>query len=584
MVYARMMLRAKSRVLVSALLVATAMSMAMFVFAPVQSANSGPALTVSVAANRHAISPDIYGMNFADPTLAQELRLPVDRWGGNATSRYNWTTNVHNTGSDYYYENIAGGQTTDQFVDTDRAHGTKPIVTVPLIGYVSKASPVNHPFFCGFSVAQYGAQQETDPYNADCGNGRHTDGTAITGNDPLETSVATDGSFVQNWVAHFVARHGAAAAGGVPYYDLDNEPVLWDSTHRDVHPSALTYDELESRTTTYAAAVKAGDPTAKTLGPSDWGWLAYFDTNVAGDRAAHGNVPLGQWYLQRMKAYEQLHGTRILDYFDEHFYPQGSNVAIGPAGDAATQALRLRSTRALWDPTYTDESWIGQVIRAIPLFHGWIDGSYPGTRLSIGEYNWGGLESINGALAEADVLGIFGRERVDLAMMWAPPTTEQPGAFAFRMYRNYDGAGGSFGDIGVQSTSADQGQLAIYGAQRSADGAVTLTVINKTGNDLRSTLSLAGWSGNALAQVYAYSPTNLHAVVRQADLPVGQGGFTTTYAANAITLVVLTPSANSLPPSPRSSALPLPSPAAPLPVPRPTVPIVGLPAPVPGRR
>ncbi|MDQ6908269.1 MAG: glycoside hydrolase family 44 protein [Chloroflexota bacterium] len=579
-----MMLRTKARVLVSALLVAAAMSMAMFVFAPVQSANSGPALTVSVAANRHAISPDIYGMNFANPTLAQELRLPVDRWGGNATSRYNWTTNVHNTGSDYYYENIASGQTTDQFVDADRAHGTKPIITVPLIGYVSKASPANHPFFCGFSVAHYGAQQETDPYDADCGNGRHTDGTAITGNDPLKTSVATDESFVQNWVAHFVTQYGAAVAGGIPYYDLDNEPVLWDSTHRDVHPSALTYDELESRTTTYAAAVKAGDPTAKTLGPSDWGWLAYFDTNVAGDRAAHGNVPLGQWYLQRMKAYEQLHGARILDYFDEHFYPQGSNVAIGPAGDAATQALRLRSTRALWDNKYTDESWIGQVIRAIPLFHSWIDGSYPGTRLSIGEYNWGGLESINGALAEADVLGIFGRERVDLATMWAPPTTEQPGAFAFRMYRNYDGAGGSFGDIGVQSTSADQGQLAIYGAQRSADGAVTLMVINKTGSDLRSALSLAGWSGNALAQVYAYSPANLHAVIRQADLPVGQGGFTATYTANTITLVVLTPSANPLPPSPRSSALPLPSPAAPLPMPRPTVPIIGLPAPVPGRR
>ncbi len=577
--------RAITHIALSALLVFAATVTVAFTFAPVRAANTGPALSVNIAANRHAISPDIYGMNFADPTLARELRLPVDRWGGNSTSRYNWTTNVYNTGSDYFYENIATGETTDQFVDADRAHGTKPIITVPLIGYVSKASPANHPFNCAFRVSNYGAQQQTDGYDPDCGNGLHTDGTPITGNDPLDTSVATDGSFVQNWVAHFVARYGPAASGGVPLYDLDNEPVLWDSTHRDVHPGALTYDELKSRTQTYAAAVKAGDPTAQTLGPSDWGWLAYFDTNVAGDRAAHGNLPLGQWYLQQMQAYEQAHGVRILDYFDEHFYPQESGVALSPAGDAATQALRLRSTRGLWDPTYTDESWIGQVIEAIPRFHGWIDASYPGTKIAIGEYNWGGLESINGALAEADVLGIFGRERVDLATIWSPPATGQPGAFAFRMYRNYNGNGASFGDTGVQSASADQGQLAIYGAQRTADGAVTLMVINKTGGDLRSALALSGYMPNGQAQVYSYSLANLNRIVRQADLPVGARGFTATYAANAITLVVLTPPAQPLPlpPVPQPSAPPLSSPP-PLPLPRPTVPIIGIPSPVPGRR
>jgi len=29
-------------------------------------------------------------------------------------------------------------------------------------------------------------------------------------------------------------------------------------------------------------------------------------------------------------------------------------VSLAPAGDASTQALRLRTTRSLWDPTYTD--------------------------------------------------------------------------------------------------------------------------------------------------------------------------------------------------------------------------------------
>ena len=136
------------RTLVGILLTATVITAAPV--APISAASPGPALAVNAAATRYPISPDIYGMNFADAALAQELRIPVERRGGNATSRYNWQTNVSNTGSDYFFENIAGQQTTDQFVDADRAHGTQSIITVPLTGYVAKASPTNHPFLCGF--------------------------------------------------------------------------------------------------------------------------------------------------------------------------------------------------------------------------------------------------------------------------------------------------------------------------------------------------------------------------------------------------------------------------------------------------
>ena len=130
------------------------------------------------------------------------------------------------------------------------------------------------------------------------------------------------------------------------------------------------------------------------------------------------------------------------------------------------------------------------------------------------------------------------------------------------MYRNYDGQGGSYGDIWVRSSSADQGQLAVYGAQRSADGALTLMMINKTGNDLTSNLALANFTPAATAQVYTYSAANASAIVRGAALPVSASGFTTTYPANAITLVVI----------PRGSAAPTdtPAPATNTPVP-PTV-------------
>jgi len=245
--------------------------------------------------------------------------------------------------------------------------------------------------------------------------------------------------------------------------------------------------------------------------------------------------------------------------------------------------LRLRSTRSLWDPTYTDESWIGQAVQLIPTFRGWVNASYPGMKIAISEYNWGGLESINGALAQADVLGIFGRERVDLAAIWAPPTSAQPGAYAFRMYRNYDGHGGAFGDTSVRAVSADQGQLAIYGAQRSNDGAVTLMVINKTASDLTSSLALSGFTPASSAQVYRYSAANLSAIQPQAPVPVTATGFSMTYAANSLTLVVMARPLGPLP-APKPSGPPQVPPPAVLPAPRPTAPSVGIPDPLPSPR
>jgi hypothetical protein len=403
---------------------------------------------------------------------------------------------------------------------------------------------------CGFSVAKYGAQQQTDSWRPDCGNGLTPDGDPITGNDPADTSAPIDPSFVEGWIKHLTGRFGTAAEGGVAYYNLDNEPMLWHVTHRDVHPEPVGYDELRDRTYAYAAAIKAADPTAKTLGPALWGWTAYFYSALdstagdywwkqAPDRAAHDDMPLTAWYLQQMQLYEQQHGVRILDYLDFHYYPQASSVALAPVGDAATQALRLRSTRSLWDPTYEDESWIDEPVRLIPRMREWVDSYYPGTKLAIGEYNWGALDHINGALAQADVLGIFGREGLDIAFLWAPLTADDPFAYAFRLYRNYDGAGSTFGDQSIQATSSDQEKLAIYAAQRSSDQAVTILVINKSDEALTSEIAIQGLTNADMAQVFQYSADNLQSIVALPDQPLTADGFQATFLGESITLFVI---------------------------------------------
>jgi hypothetical protein len=125
------------------------------------------------------------------------------------------------------------------------------------------------------------------------------------------------------------------------------------------------------------------------------------------------------------------------------------------------------------------------------------------------EYNWGGPEHISGAIAQADILGIFGREGLDLGTIWGPPDLNSPLMFAFKVYRNYDDAGGEFGNTSLGATSADQGKLAVYAARRTADRTVTVVVINKTFGDLNTDLTLDHLKAQGLAKVYQYSGADL---------------------------------------------------------------------------
>jgi hypothetical protein len=283
------------------------------------------------------------------------------------------------------------------------------------------------------------------------------------------------------------------------------------------------------------------------------GWTYYWygaydgqreDWSSPDDRLDNGNMPFVPWYLQQMQQYEQNTGVRLLDYLDLHYYPQAPGVSLSPAGNAATQALRLRSTRSLWDPAYVDESWIrdagpdGGIVKLIPRMRAWVDEYYPGTKLAITEYNWGAPEHINGALAQADVLGIFGREGLDLATLWGPPEADQPGAWAFRLYRNYDGAGGRFGDTGVKASSSDEAQLAIYAAERSSDRALTVLVINKATTPLTGTLTIANATLAGAVAVYRYSPADLTQIVQEEDLALNSAGTEIQFGAQSVTLFV----------------------------------------------
>jgi len=479
-------------------------------------ADEGPQIAVDLAADRHAIPDAVYGMSFAPPALARELALGVDRFGGNRMATYDWRTGVSSTAADYFFETVPGcwrdadawcargrdGRLDREHVAGDRAAGVPSLLTVPLLGKVAAdAGRFGQPLPCSYPRWRFPSQQAWDPHNVDCGNGRTPDGRPIRG-DAAGTPFATEDA--RAWIAELVHAYGTAAQGGVRYYGLGNEPALWSDTHRDLHPDPVGYDELWSRTKAMAAAVKDADPSARTLFFSEWGWTGFFcsakDDPYAGcskdslDRQAHGGQELAAWLLDRAREEAASSGRRTLDLLDLHWYPQGGGTP-------------LDATRSLWDPTYTDPSWIGDRVQLIPRMRAWIDAHYPGTGIALSEYDFSGVspDPAVQALVQADALGIFARERVDLAARWNPPAEGAAEVNAWRLFRNYDGGGGRFGETWVRTTSTDQAMVAAYAAQRGSDGRLTLALLNKSTVARTVPVSLSGAAADGAAERWTWT-------------------------------------------------------------------------------
>ncbi len=420
--------------------------------------------------------------------------------------------------------------------------------------------------------------------------GDHTsssDGTVELPGTPSFDSVSINpASYASAWIAKLKSLYGTAASGGVPIYELGNEPTLWGNTHANDHPFPESAKELISKSLATADAVKTADTSAKVVGFSDWGWSAYFCSgaddstgttcgfncnttscsyacSTSPDCANHGHIPMAEWYLQQFQQHDQSTHMRHLDYFDVHYYPvtycyagQGGGFGCPTPAPAATDV-----TRSLWDPTYPDPGYIGYPwgfnqgptlpIQLLPRMHTWVSGPlapvtggcpttgcYPGTKLAITEYNLSDSSSdVVNALIEADALGIFARQQLDLATWFSLGNGEGLIGDAFRLYRNYDGKGAKFGDTWISSTSSNQSQLAVYGAHRTSDGAYTIVVLNKTSGALTSKLTLTGITSSAgSAQTWQWTG---HGIVAAAPAPIAGGAITATYPASSMTMYVV---------------------------------------------
>jgi len=415
------------------------------------------------------------------------MGIGAKRWGGNPNTRYNWQLgNAWNAGSDYFFRNVDYANDPTFSYDRELAdalqHGVPFALTVPTIGWVARDTTSY-----SFPVSLFGPQETVATENPDMGNGKTKEGLSIPpGMPPTRTSVAAPPEFIAKWLTT-IREKDQKRGRTLKMVILDNEPALWHSTHRDVHPTPLTYNELLDRTITYGTAVRRAYPEVLIAGPAEWGWTNYFysglDSQVgigrAPDRKAHGNVPLLPWWLHSVRTYEKKNKIKLIDILDVHYYPQGANIGVdkGGATDRLTNALRIRSTRSLWDPTYTDESWVGDQVELIPRLRRWVNENAPGVGISLGEYSFGAAEHQSGGLAQAEALGRFGTEGLTAAFFWYLPPKDSPTYWAFRAYRNFDGKGGRFLDLSVP-VLADAPQASLFVSSSESSNHLVAILLN----------------------------------------------------------------------------------------------------------
>jgi len=429
-------------------------------------------ITINTESNNTPISPYIYGIN---QDIAPDVKITSRRLGGNRMTGYNWENNASNAGSDWQHysdnymmdwlnepgiNNEEPGKLITVFHERSLSKNAYSLITLQLAGYVAKDK--NGPV----------SQQETAPSK------RWATVVFEKGGDlNLNPDKNDDYVYLDEELNFLINKFGSAnTPTGIKGYVLDNEPDLWASTHPRIHPQKTGVEEYIQKSISAAKVVKKKDPNADVFGPASYGFNGFRTFQDAPDfyEARWKYDWFLAYYLARMKEASDKDGIRLLDVLDVHWYPEaqgnGKRIVFTQGNAEETSEARVQAPRSLWDREYTETSWICSSghcpIYLIPRLKEMIDKYYPGTKLAITEYEYGAGFHPSGGVALADVLGIFGKYGVYMANYWMC----EWGAYslaAFRLYRNYDGNGGVYGDINVSAKSSDVEKMTVYASLES---------------------------------------------------------------------------------------------------------------------
>ena len=513
-------------------------------------------ITVNTANGRKTVSPYIYGVSCE--LMDKDVAATSIRAGGNRFSSYNWENNSSNAGSDW--KHASDGYFQQLLPDElDGVPGGAAINLSRKCAEKNNAYSLMTLQMAGYTAADFrGTVKEEEAAPSERWNRVEFKKDSDLSLEPDQNDGVV---YMDEFVNYLVNTLGnSQSENGIKGYSLDNEPALWKSTHPRIHPEQTGCAEIINKSKALAKAVKEVDPRAEIFGPALFGYGAYTNFSGAPD---WNEVKQGgdyrwfiDYYLDEMKKAEDETGVRLLDVLDVHFYTEAKGVCRRRCCDHYTNEgcvkAILNSTRSLWDSGYKENSWItdtgAEFFPLLPNLLQSIDKFYPGTKLAITEYNFGGSGDICGSIAEADALGLFAKHGVYTANLFADNADHQ--CAAINLYTDYDGNGNGFGDTLVYCETDDVEPSTAYASvSGDNDDVLTLVVTNKSFDEKTSaTIKIDGGSYKNIL-VYGIDAASATVIDITDSSSVGISGDTVSYKMDpkTVSLLVISKDQNSPP-------------------------------------
>jgi hypothetical protein len=481
---------------------------------------------INTSAGLRPISPYIYGMCNGGYNEAT-----IRRQGGNRMTGYIWENNASHAGADYFHQNdnylpwVMGipsidennpGIVTTTFHNNALAAGAMSAVTLQMAGYVARDKN-------GTSVDV----SETAPSNRWVEVANTKPGPFV-----LFPDLNDDYVYMDEYMNFLINEFGnSTAATGINAYNLDNEAGLWMYTHPRIYPGPISIADHLNKSLSLARRVRQMDANALIFGPESYGYGEYRTFQDASDWSNYsGNYShFLAAYLDSMAQASTEAGARLLDVFSVHWYPDVYAGSIYSTNTSpAIAAERMQVPRSLWDSTYVENGWIGQWfsqdLPILPKLKSLINTYYPGTALSITEYDYGGDAHISGGIAQAEALGAFARTGTEYATKWG--TFSDYSLSAIRLYRD---VAQPFGNMYTWSNSADRLHSNVFASiNGSDDSELHFVVTNKdTDSTIQATFNITSGAFYDEVTVYSFNSTSPTIQTTTASGP-GAGAFTYT--------------------------------------------------------
>ena len=452
-------------------------------------------VTISIDAlkARKNISPDIYGRNNSLPkesyaatlTPAEILRLKdsgvnfLREGGGNNATKYNWRKGI-SSHPDWY--NNVYGESWDNPVKYLRDQLPGNITGMWSFQLIGKAAANTNNNFndWGYNSSQWwtGAAQ-----NLAGGGVPNTAGGSVAkvnGNPNL---------YLQDWnadsttgILDYWFNTLNIPKQRITYWNMDNEPEIWNGTHDDIVPTSLSAETFMQNYFAVAKKARAKFPDIKLVGPvtaNEWQWFNWMNKITGTDGKTY---PWLEFFIKRCAEEQKASGVRLLDIFDIHFYPnentaeqivQLHNVFFNRNYNYVG-ANGVKNVTGNWDNTQTKEYIFGRV-------NDWLDkyfGANHGIKLGVTEMDVNSNDATVNAVWYASMMGEFMKNDVAVFTPWS----WKPGMWeTLHLFARYNKI------YAVQGASTDETNVSAYPSINNGNDSMTVVLVNRSTTATKNT-------------------------------------------------------------------------------------------------